>query len=91
MHPAKIRHYNRATSGWSKSFSYFPADSCNGQSAAAVLKSAVTATVQANASKSSRPRFAFEVVVGGRGPATAPVSTRFEFYSCLRCSFEAAH
>lgn len=91
MHPAKIRHYNRATSGWSKSFSYFPADSCNGQSATAVLKSAVAATVQANASKSSRPRFAFEVVVGGRGPATAPVSTRFEFYSCLRCSFEAAH
>ena len=91
VYPVKIRHYNMATSGWSKSFSYFPADSCNGQSAVGVLKSVVAATVQANAGKSSRPRFAFGVAVGERGPATAPVSTRFEFYSCLRCSFEAAH
>lgn len=80
-----------ATPGWSKSFSYFPVDSSNGQSVVRVLKSAITTTVQANAGKSSRPRFAFGVVVGGRGPTTAPVSTRFAFYACLRYSFEAAH
>lgn len=91
MYPAKIRHYKMAKFGWSKSFSYFLADSCNGQSVIAVLKSAVAVTVRANAGKSFRPRFAFEVVVDVRGPAAAPVSTRFAFCSCRRCSFEAAH
>jgi hypothetical protein len=66
VHLAKIRHYNRAMFGWSKSISYFLVDSCNGQFVIEVVKNAVATTVLVTAGKSFRPKSAFEVAVNVR-------------------------
>ena len=90
MRHVKIHRNTKAKVDLNKAISYFQSDSWSDLFAVEDVRSAIIVVVQVVASKSVGLAFAFEfgVAVMRLPAAVMLVSTRFEFCSCLRHSFE---